>query len=425
MRYHKVEGAWKPIQAYYIKVSGAWNEVSGAEFEAYANNIALMFSGYTHSETGATTLGVFGPPAMSGESCSFVAISDNSNVVTSAATWSITNGSSYATVDSMGVVTIHSNANASPITVQAVYAGLTASTNCTITYKSGASAETETTVVVDESGNTTVTTTTENSDGSSTSTSTHYDEDGNETGHENESTDTSGNVSTQTVVKDEQGNDIVTGYVIDTTDNPGGGMPISDGVDTGMLVFDGHDWTATLKVKVLFSNVKTTSPLINLSGHDDETGKLNGVCVFMRKVTSGQGSNCYDENGNKQSTTTSSNPSVGWRISPYNNGSVGTYYDFYHQTGTRAFYTNRFISKSTSMTLVYKIKYTNADHKIEAEIYKEDGTTIVAKPRGEAGVVFSKSLDNVTFEIGKWSNIAGNESTLDMEVLDFHVEKSL
>lgn len=292
----------------------------------------------------------------------------------------------------------------------------------------GSSTSTSTTTNYDENGDVAGSTTNEtvnNADGSSTSLTTNYDENGNETGHESTSGDTQGNVNTQTVVKDNQGNDVVTGYNIDTTENPNGGLSVANGVDTGMLVFDGHDWTATLKAKVLFSNVASTSPLVNLSGHDEESGKLNGVCIFMRKVTSGQGSNCYDENGTKQSTTTSNNPSVAWRISPYNNSSVGTYYDFYHQTGTRAFYTNRFVSKSSTLTLVYKIKYTNSNHQIEAEIYKEDGTTIVAKPRGEAGITFTKSLENVTFEIGKWSNIAGNESSLKMEVLDFHVEKTL
>ena len=93
------------------------------------------------------------------------------NDVTSSAIWSVISGSDYATIDATnGKITISSTASESPVTIQAVYNGQTATKGITLTYQSGSSAETTTEVVTDESGNTTtiVTTVTENEDGSST-----------------------------------------------------------------------------------------------------------------------------------------------------------------------------------------------------------------------------------------------------------------
>lgn len=206
-----------------------------------ANNLIEYSSAITRITTiepGDHSLTIDGPSVITGESCTFTAMYDVENNVTSSATWSIISGSSYGTM-SNGTLTIGSSANNSNVTISATYMGINATKNVTLWYKSGSSAET--TVETDESGNTTVTVDTTNSDGSSSSIATHYDSDGNETGHESTNVDTSGNSSTQTVVKDEQGNDIVTGYEIDTGGNPNGGMEITGGVDTGVLVFDGHD----------------------------------------------------------------------------------------------------------------------------------------------------------------------------------------
>ena len=301
-------------------------------------------------------------------------------------------------------------------------------TENTVENQDGSETTTTTSVNYDSNGNVTSsssTETTEYTNGTSTSTTTNYDSSGDPVSSSTANTDTNGNVNTQLITYDNQGDPVVTGYTIDTDGNNNGGETLQNGLDTGVLVFDGHDWTATLKANITFSNVANTSPVISLSGIDDETGKLNGVCIFARKVTSGQGSKCYDENGNQQSTTTSNNPSVAFRISPYTNGTIGTYYDFYHQTGATAYYTNRFVTKSTTISLVYKIYYTNSNHQIVAEIYKSDGTTIVAKPKSQAAITFNKSLSDVTFQIGTWPKLTGDGANLTMEVISFEVTKTI
>lgn len=199
------------------------------------------------------TLVIEGASEITAETYKYNAMCGDNDVTTSAA-WSIVSGSEYATMDSTnGKITISSTASESPVTIQAVYNGQTATKEIILTYKSGSSAETTTEVVTDESGNTTtvVTTVTENEDGSSTevvesvvtdsegnvigsteksketnsdgsynSTETNYDANGNATDGTNITGDTNGNVSTQDVKYDESGNTIVTGYDIDTSENP-------------------------------------------------------------------------------------------------------------------------------------------------------------------------------------------------------------
>ena len=132
--------------------------------------------GYTAScavaveEVTITTLTIVGAPSISAETCNYNAIGDNSEDVTSSATWSITSGSQYATINpNNGSITILNGANESNVTIQAEYAGLTAITNVTLTYLSGATSETETESTTDIGGNTTTVTTTvtEYEDGSS------------------------------------------------------------------------------------------------------------------------------------------------------------------------------------------------------------------------------------------------------------------
>jgi hypothetical protein len=364
-------------------------------------------------------------------------------------------------------LTVNTGANNSPVIIQASYNGVTKTKDITVTYQSGSqsSSETETgstvnpdgsttqtttttTTVTDPNGNTTTTTSvievTTNTDGTttesesttteypngtsaSTTVTTSFDENGNETGHETENTDTSGNTSTQTVAKDNQGNDVVTGYQIDTDSNPNGGLPVSDGLDTGVIVFDGHDWTATLKAKILFSDISPAStqfPLINVSSRGDDN-KLDGAFFLVTRQTSGMGSAVYNEKGEQLSTTTSSNPTLKWRIQNYLGGSLQNGIDFYYKNGTRPYYTNRFGSKTTALTLTYKMVYTESSNQLATEIYAEDGTTILAKPRSEAVITFTRIMSDITFELGMATNVSGTELKTKMEVLDFHVEKVL
>lgn len=423
----KIEGAWRSIIKFFKKQGGTWGEVSENDFTQYCNAHVYEYGGYIHTDVDHTSLSIVGPSTIEGASSQLAALCDGTIDVTASASWSITSGASYASISNNGMLTISSNANNSTITVQAVYGGLTATTNVAVTYKAGITAQTETIVETDEHGNTTVTTTTENSDGSSSSVSTHYDSNGNETGHENEVTDTEGNTSVQTVQKDNNGNDVVTGYDIDTTNNNNGGLEISNGLDTGILVFDGHDWTATLKAEILFSDITPASrqfPLMNASSRGDDN-KLDGAFLLVTRQTSGMGSGVYDENGTQQSTTTSSNPTLKWRIQHYLGGSLQNGIDFYYKNGTRAYYTNRFGSKSSAVTLTYKMSYTESNHQLVTEIYDSSGTNILAKPRSEAVITFTKTMSDITFELGQATNVSGVELKTKLEIIDFHVEKTL
>ena len=218
------------------------------------------------------TLTIEGASSVSAETCQYRAIGSNVSDVTTAATWSITSGSEYATINYSGQVTILAGANESPVTIQAVFESLTATTTVTLTYLSGSTSETTTEIVVDESGNTTTVTTiiTENEDGSSSETvetvitdengdvvgstetnkgtnadgsytgnTVNYDANGDPVDGVNVSGDTDSNVSTQTVEFDESGNSMVVGYDIDTSENPDGTKTFNeDGVNTEYYAFD-------------------------------------------------------------------------------------------------------------------------------------------------------------------------------------------
>ena len=94
----------------------------------------------------------------------------------------------------------------------------------------------------DEDGNETSSQTyrsVDNSDGSSQRTTTNYDVSGDPTNTLNEDVDTSGNVSDQSITYDVNGDPVVTGYSIDTSDNPDGTKEFdTDGVNTQFYGFD-------------------------------------------------------------------------------------------------------------------------------------------------------------------------------------------
>lgn len=235
-----------------------------------------------------TTLVIEGAPVISAETCNYNAIGDNSEDVTSSATWSIVSGSQYATINpNNGIVTILNGANESNVTIQAEYAGLTATTNVTLTYVSGAESETNTESTVDIGGNTTTVTTTVteyedgssvevvetvitdangdligtsesnktvNTDGSYNGTTTNYDANGDPTDATNVSGDTDGNVSTQGVEYDENGNSAVTSYDIDTSETTGKTFN-HDGANTEYYAFDlTHGFELDLDFTIDFNN---------------------------------------------------------------------------------------------------------------------------------------------------------------------------
>ena len=119
---------------------------------------------------------------------------------------------------------------------------------------SGNTIVSETTVNVDENGNTTI-----------NKVSTKTDPSGNEIGYETEYTDAEKNVNTQVVEIDESGNEVVTSYVIDTTNNTttnGEDLSGGEGLDTGFVPFDGSNgFILDVAFHALYSE-QPTKPLV-------------------------------------------------------------------------------------------------------------------------------------------------------------------
>lgn len=182
-----------------------------------------------------------GPTNVSAETCNYTATFNG--VKTTPGSWEITSGNTYAEISQSGVLTINSSAKNSNVTIKTLYNGLPATLDVKLTYKSGTNSQTETTTTIDENGNATTvaTTVTQNSDGTtSTEKSTVlYNKWGYPVEKENENTDTEGNVSTQEIEYDQNGNEVVTGYSIDTSNGTDGSKTFNkDGVNTDYYAFD-------------------------------------------------------------------------------------------------------------------------------------------------------------------------------------------
>ena len=267
--YIKDNEAWLRAARIFVKTGDTWVQYTMAEFSGFTSGRSFSYGGYIG---GSHTLSLVGIDSFTGVNYTFAVLYDNTVIPESACTWQIVSGNSYATIDTDGTITILNTATDANVTVQANYDGIIAERTISLTYMTGSTAHTETQIIVDESGNTiTITTTTvENSDGSSTisettvmtdesgntmgssetnignnadgsftGTTTKYDGDGNPTEGTNTSGDTSGNVSTQGIEYDESGNSMVTGYTIDTSENPDGTKTFNaDGVNTEYYAFD-------------------------------------------------------------------------------------------------------------------------------------------------------------------------------------------
>ena len=243
----------------------------------------------TVSEQSYTSVVIEGASSVSAETCEYRAVCDNVEDVTSSATWSITAGSQYATINpSNGHVTILNGANESSVTIQVVYGNLTGTSSVTLTYISGAASVTTSNITTDIGGNstsvvTTVTTyadssstevvetivtdvngdlvgssestKTTNADGSYEGVTTNYDANGDKTDGANITGDTEGNVSTQTVEYDDSGNTVVTGYDIDTSGSESGKEFMSGGTNTEYYAFDlTHGFKLDIDFTIDFAN---------------------------------------------------------------------------------------------------------------------------------------------------------------------------
>jgi len=148
------------------------------------------------------------------------------------------------------------------------------STSTLVENEDGSSSSQSQTVNYDENGDTTGSTTNEtnvNSDGSSQSSTTNYDASGDPTDTTNVGTDTTGNVDTQNIEYDEEGNQTVTGYDINTEASEGEGKEISgDGVNTEFVPFD--DQGSGFICHIRFKTVQSEQPRPPLVEDIDDSG---------------------------------------------------------------------------------------------------------------------------------------------------------
>ncbi len=255
--YIKENGYWKLISSFYTKVNGVWTPTPLSQLpSAVTTHLCVSGGG---AEPVDFTLSIMGPTVMTGETCDYYLARDGVIVPMSSVTWEVATGSTYASINSNGVLVINTGADNSDIVVRATYMGQVKDKNVKVTYQTdvtaSTSSETETieesgttierttttTEITDASGNTTTaqtvveivtnpdggssyteTNTTENPDGSSSeSTSqTNYDENGNKTneteGSITTNTDGSSTSNTVTTNYDQEGN--VSGSSENTTE---------------------------------------------------------------------------------------------------------------------------------------------------------------------------------------------------------------
>ena len=260
----------------------------------------------------------------------------------------------------------------------------------------------------------------ENEDGSTTTIT--YDENGNPAEATNEITDSSGNTTTQEITY-VNGEEVVTGYSIDTSNNSDGGLSVpSEGIDTGVLAFDGNDFVVTLKATFAFANCTATiCPIINVT---KKNTSVNGVLIYEDRIaTSGYG---HDSSG------TNVNP-------PYNKFRIGKYvtsaptgsvdYNIISKiTSTQGNGRYGYNSSSTPVTLTIKLYYTSG--VFTSEIYDSSGATdvLLAKPYNNTTLTFSDTgtdFDNITIQLGTFESGTTTYPTHNFEIIDFDVTKTV
>lgn len=263
----KEENKWKKVVAYYIKVDGSW---VAQTLETLSGVVVSNICQYGGAEDGPYTLSIMGPAMMRGETCNYFLTRNGVSVPQSRVNWNIVSGTTYATINGNGDLTILSGADNSDVTIQAIYGEDIKTKPVKVTYLTDVSAttttETETyetsagtveittttTEIVDASGNTTTASTTVevitndsgettytetneviNDDGSSTSNSSTvvYDESGNTMGSaESEMTvNSDGSFSGSTTNFDENGN---------ATDGENTTGDTAGNVDTQQVAYD-------------------------------------------------------------------------------------------------------------------------------------------------------------------------------------------
>lgn len=274
----KIQGKYKNIQTIFKKSGGIF-------IESYDSIDNILSDVYTYAGN-IDDIRLLCSNSIIGETAQLRLVINN-EIISDNVIWEITSGSGYATINSSGLLTILSNANESIITVTATYNGLRTSKNIVITYKEGSTQLSN--VVQNDDGTIIETITITNSDGSSSQITNNYDEDGYITGTENKTTDTSGNVSTQDISYDSNGDAIITGYSIDTTNNDNGGLSTSstDGISTGIIPFDGTGMTIIhLKTKINISNLSPSHQGYVISSYVSENSVVSGFGLYFNASSS-------------------------------------------------------------------------------------------------------------------------------------------
>lgn len=299
--YIRLNNNYVEVSGIYKKVASGWVEYSDWNISDYRY---FLYEGTIKSTNSITILC---SQKITGESSQLNLLYNRTNVSSENVEWTIISGNEFVTISDSGLLTILENADESSIVVHAKYNSLNDERIITVTYKSGTSQETQTTT--NEDGTITETNITTNEDGSSTSNSITTDENGNITGESTKTTnsdgsstevqisynedgtqtqnttnvDTSGNSSTQTKDIDENGNEVVTGYTIDTTNNEDGGLEINDGVDTGVIAFSGDPFK--IHLKAIFDVSENTGCPIICAAEKLDTGKYAGYELLIYDST--------------------------------------------------------------------------------------------------------------------------------------------
>lgn len=262
-----------------------------------------------------------------------------------------------------------------------------------------------------------ITETVENEDGSTTTTTTTY-VDGVATEKTIATTDTSRNVSTQKI-EYVNGNEVVVGYTINTSDNPNGALELNgtESIDTGVIAFDGNDFTISLTAILNVNDISgNANPIVAFRDY------ANGGCLL--NVHNNAPSGGWLNEDNTSSTQSASTLTFG--ITKYTSGSTtaGSPYFRYVNMLSNKYYP--YGMGTTEKQLRFVIQNTSGT--ISALIYNEDGT-LVAQPASTTSMPTTldftdTSLDNITIVLGYFNNNGTNKYT-KFDIVDFSVTKTL
>ena len=125
--YIKIDGEWVEVYQVYKKINNEWVQQTDFSSAVSPNTVYIFAS----SQIDETTYVIYGVDSCTGKTFNLQAVL-NGRVVP--ATWTITSGSQYATINTNGKVTIIEGTQNQTITVQAVYGTHTETKTITISY---------------------------------------------------------------------------------------------------------------------------------------------------------------------------------------------------------------------------------------------------------------------------------------------------